>query len=72
MLFHSFRHTFRSKLVEAKASEPVIDQILGHASQGSIGAKVYTHISLEMLNDAVQSISYVIELSSLASDDKTR
>lgn len=72
MLFHSFRHTFRSKLVEAKVPEPVIDQILGHASHGSIGARVYTHISIEMLNDAVQSISYVIELSSLVSDDKTR
>ena len=43
-VFHSFRHTMRTVLVELECPEAVIDSILRHASKDrSIGAKVYSH-----------------------------
>ena len=43
IVFHSFRHNFRTSLSQANVSEITIDKLLGHSSTGSIGAKVYTH-----------------------------
>jgi integrase len=53
--FHSFRHTVRTKLVQQRINESVIDKLLGHAPTGSTGARTYTHVD-EFLSDAVESI----------------
>lgn len=66
IVFHSFRHTFRSALVEKGISEPVIDRLLGHETPGSVGAKVYTHISLISLKEAVESVDDILESTPLA------
>ncbi len=46
--FHSFRHTFRSKLVMANVPEAVIDQIMGHSVAHNIGKARYTHIGMAL------------------------
>ncbi len=46
--FHSFRHTFRTKLVMAHVPESVIDRIMGHSVAGSVGKSRYTHIESEL------------------------
>jgi integrase len=56
--FHSFRHTARSKLAAALVPEPIIDRVIGHEVGGSVGAKVYTHVSTEQLRQAIQTIGY--------------
>ena len=58
VVFHSFRHNFRSILVEQSISEVVIDRILGHETLGSIGAKIYTHISVTTLSTAVETVKF--------------
>ena len=54
--FHSFRHTVRTKLVQQRINESIIDKLLGHAPTGSTGARTYTHVA-EFLSDAVESIT---------------
>lgn len=56
--FHCFRHTFRSRLVEADIPEHVIDTILGHEIKGSTGAKTYTHRTLNMIHKAISKLEY--------------
>lgn len=56
--FHCFRHLVRSQLAKNNTPEPTIDALLGHQISGSIGAKIYTHRSLEDLNNAIQQIRY--------------
>lgn len=57
--FHSFRHTVRSTLTASQIPEPVIDRLLGHQSQGSIGAKTYTHVQIEQFQQAIQKLPAV-------------
>ena len=46
-VFHSFRHTVRTQLVDQNIEERTIDSIVGHSSaERSIGSKVYTHSKL--------------------------
>ena len=45
--FHSLRHNVRSALSHKHITEPTIDALIGHASAGSTGRQVYTHIELE-------------------------
>lgn len=56
--FHSLRHTVRSKLTDADVPEPLQDRITGHEIRGSVGTKVYDHVSMAKLRDAVERISY--------------
>lgn len=56
IVFHSFRHTVRSQLSTARVSEIIIDRLLGHEVQGSVGASVYTHIDINALKDAIESL----------------
>ena len=56
MSFHSFRHSARTNLVCAGVTESVIDRLLGHISTGSVGAKVYTHLSHQTLQVAVNCL----------------
>ena len=56
--FHCFRHTVRSHLAEADISEAIIDSILGHQIKGSTGAKVYSHKTVAMLSNDIETLSY--------------
>jgi len=56
LVFHSFRHTVRSSLTRSNVPEPIIDRLLGHESQGSIGARVYTHPQIEQLTQAIETL----------------
>jgi site-specific recombinase XerD len=58
VVFHSFRHTVRSQLVERGIAETVIDRLLGHESAGSIGARVYTHVATSQLRAAIESLHF--------------
>jgi len=63
--YHSFRHTFTTKLAEVGVSLPVIDALTGHAGHG-ISASVYTkELSLATLRDAMGKVEYAeVRLSS--------
>jgi integrase len=56
--FHCLRHTVRSRLAESEIAEPVIDSLLGHEVKGSTGTKIYTHRSLRVLQQAVETVHY--------------
>jgi len=56
MGLHSFRHSARTNLVCAGVAESVIDRLLGHINTGSVGAKVYTHLSHQTLQVAVNCL----------------
>ncbi|MGV0959638.1 MAG: tyrosine-type recombinase/integrase [Limnohabitans sp.] len=66
IVFHSFRHTFRSTLAERGISELIIDQLLGHETSGSVGAKAYTHLSLAKLKEAVEAFDDPLRSTNLA------
>lgn len=55
--FHSFRHTFRSKLVLANTPEAVIDNVMGHSVTGNVGKTRYTHIDSEA-RSWIQEVTY--------------
>ena len=56
--FHCFRHSVRTKLLEADIKEQLIDMIVGHEIRGSTGAKVYSHRTLATLRDAIEKLTY--------------
>ncbi len=58
VVFHSFRHNVRTALAHARIPEPTIDRLLGHESTGSTGARVYTHIPLEPLREAIEACRF--------------
>jgi integrase len=55
--FHSFRHTFRSKLVLANTPEAVIDNVMGHSVAGNVGKARYTHIDADA-RGWIQEVTY--------------
>lgn len=57
---HCCRHTCISLLAEAKVSPTYQNQkmIVGHKGAMSLTEKVYTHIDINLLIDAVNSIYY--------------
>jgi integrase len=56
--FHCFRHTVRTKLLEAEIREHTIDMLLGHQVKGSTGARVYSHRTISMLKDAIECLAF--------------
>lgn len=56
--FHSLRHTVRTRLAKAGASEKTMDAITGHVDGGSTGRRVYTHLDIEDLQQAIEQLSY--------------
>ena len=56
MSFHSFRHSARTNLVCAGVAESVVDKLLGHIGAGGVGAKVYTHLSVQTLQTAINCL----------------
>ncbi len=55
---HCCRHTCISLLAEAKVSPTYQKMIVGHKGAISLTEKVYTHIDIKLLIDAVNSIYY--------------
>ena len=56
MSFHSFRHSVRTNLVCAGVAESVVDRLLGHIGNGSVGAKVYMHLSQQKLQESINCL----------------
>ena len=54
-VFHSFRHTCCSRLVQAGVSLPVVKQWMGHASIQT--TMRYAHLAPNALDDALQALS---------------
>lgn len=52
---HDCRHTFITLLHEAKVDEIVSNTLSGHVNK-TISAEVYTHITIDELRDAIESI----------------
>lgn len=52
---HETRHTFRTRLYNAKVETLIIDKLCGHVS-GSTGDIVYTHLTTEQLSDAIKKL----------------
>ena len=65
--FHSFRHLVRTRLAEACVAEIVIDEIVGHRSEGrSIGANIYTHSDrLKQKSQAMKKLQYDIDFGKI-------
>ena len=67
-VFHSFRHTVKRKLRDAKVDKTVRDAIAGHASDDIAEAYGLDHegigISLHVLAEAIEKISYPVLMTS--------
>lgn len=63
-VFHSFRHTVRTALVDQNIDERTIDAMVGHSSaERSIGSKVYTHSNLmKQKVAAINKLNYSIDV----------
>lgn len=55
---HCCRHTCISLLAEAKISPTYIKMIAGHSGAMSLTEKVYTHIDMQFLIEAINSVYY--------------
>lgn len=53
---HETRHTFISKMVTANINMTMIKKIVGHKSIMNLTEKIYTHIEIKELLDAVNKI----------------
>jgi len=56
-VFHSFRHTVRSRLIESGVAETIIDRLLGHEEAGE-RARKNTRLSLASLFLSVEKLSF--------------
>ena len=54
--FHSFRHSARTNLVCAGVAESIVDRLLGHIGSGSVGARIYMHLSPQKLQEAINCL----------------
>ena len=52
---HELRHTFATRLLEQGESMKTIQELLGHARE-NITANIYTHVSLELMKNAVSKL----------------
>jgi integrase len=56
-VFHSFRHTVRTRLAAAGMPEAHIDGITGHAGSGE-GRRTYTHLDASHLRPSLERLEY--------------
>lgn len=56
--FHCFRHTVRTVMSQAGIDHKVQDQVTGHTPQGSVGTRVYQHISDGEMVKAIAALQY--------------
>jgi len=59
--FHSFRHLFKDVLRNSGVDEALSDALTGHTN-GSVGRQYGSGYTLEVLNTAIQSIKYDIDV----------
>jgi site-specific recombinase XerD len=52
------RHTVRSAMTSAGFDAAVQDRVTGHSVKGSAGTRVYTHVDVPLLRQAVEAIRY--------------
>ncbi|MFC5427556.1 DUF6538 domain-containing protein [Paraburkholderia denitrificans] len=55
---HKFRHWIRSALAASNIGDATADAITGHAAQGSSGRVSYTTITLAVMLDALNTLTY--------------
>ena len=53
---HCCRHTCISMLAEAKVDQTTIKKIVGHSGAMTLTEKVYTHLDVKELIDAINKI----------------
>ena len=53
---HDTRHTCISMLAEQEVSPTIIKKIVGHAGAMSLTERVYTHMNIQELLDAINKI----------------
>lgn len=53
---HETRHTFISMLAEAEVDQTTIKKIVGHSGAMTLTERVYTHLDIQMLIEAVNKI----------------
>jgi integrase len=65
VVFHSFRHTFRTVLESTEAKSSWIDAVMGHEGEGGEGKTYTKRVSVHRLHEVVQAFSSPFGLSSL-------
>jgi integrase len=63
VVFHSFRHTFRTVLESTDAKSSWIDAVMGHESDGGQGMTYTKRVSVQRLNEVVQAFVSPFDLS---------
>lgn len=53
---HETRHTFRTRLYNNKVDSVIINKLLGHQNK-NVGEDVYTHLELEKLQEAIDTLN---------------
>lgn len=53
---HCCKHTCISMLAEAKVEQTIIKKIVGHSGAMTLTEKVYTHLDIEELVNAINKI----------------
>jgi integrase len=76
IVFHSFRHTFRSKVAQAEWQKRHIDAVVGHEDDGdqSVGP-TYEHVEtyeLSILRDVVESFASPLDLGFIKPISRSR
>ena len=54
---HDTRHTCISKLTEAHVDQTMIKKIVGHSGAMTLTERVYTHLDIETLVEAINKIT---------------
>jgi integrase len=70
--FHSFRHTFKRALDRAKVREDMKDEICGWTRNKNIGRRYGTGLEADVLLEAVQSVSYNLDLMHLTAHGRLK
>jgi integrase len=65
VVFHSFRHTFRTVLESTNLKSSWIDAVMGHEGIGSEGKTYTKRVATDRLNEVVQEFSSPADLSFL-------
>jgi len=70
VVFHSFRHTFRTVLESTEAKSSWIDAVMGHEGEGGEGRTYTKRVSIQRLNEVVQAFASPSELSHLSPSNR--
>lgn len=60
--YHRFRHTVRSGLAALHVGKETADALTGHGATGSSGTKVYTHIGVGTIYEALGRLRFPLDL----------